>query len=131
MADIIVEALRQTPVEKQRVELVERKGTGHPDSSLTPTSTFGQFGAIEGDHEAVEHRQVVATDWRYRLRADDEQRRAAEASQAVFTARGRQADSLAVAFDSLQRRSKRRTSEVSQDFGSLRTCAAGADVTVF
>lgn len=32
MADIIVEALRQTPVEEQRVELVERKGTGHPDS---------------------------------------------------------------------------------------------------
>jgi S-adenosylmethionine synthetase len=32
MPNIIVEELRQTPVEQQRVELVERKGTGHPDS---------------------------------------------------------------------------------------------------
>jgi len=32
MSDIILEELKQTPVEQQRVELVERKGTGHPDS---------------------------------------------------------------------------------------------------
>jgi len=32
MLEIIVEALNQTPVEQQRVELVERKGIGHPDS---------------------------------------------------------------------------------------------------
>lgn len=32
MSNIIVEALNQTPVEQQRVELVERKGVGHPDS---------------------------------------------------------------------------------------------------
>lgn len=32
MSNIIIEELRQTAVEQQRVELVERKGTGHPDS---------------------------------------------------------------------------------------------------
>lgn len=32
MPNITIEELKQTPVEKQRVELVERKGTGHPDS---------------------------------------------------------------------------------------------------
>ncbi|HEY5573737.1 MAG TPA: methionine adenosyltransferase [Anaerolineales bacterium] len=32
MSPIIIEELNHTPVEKQRVELVERKGTGHPDS---------------------------------------------------------------------------------------------------
>ncbi len=32
MPDITIEELKQTPVEQQRVELVERKGTGHPDS---------------------------------------------------------------------------------------------------
>lgn len=32
MSHIIIEALRQAPVDRQRVELVERKGTGHPDS---------------------------------------------------------------------------------------------------
>lgn len=32
MANIILEELRQAPVAEQRVELVERKGTGHPDS---------------------------------------------------------------------------------------------------
>ncbi len=32
MSEIIVEELKQTPVEQQRLELVERKGTGHPDS---------------------------------------------------------------------------------------------------
>jgi S-adenosylmethionine synthetase len=32
MSNIIVEELRQTPVEQQRVELIERKGVGHPDS---------------------------------------------------------------------------------------------------
>jgi len=32
MSNIILEELKQTPVEQQRVELVERKGTGHPDS---------------------------------------------------------------------------------------------------
>jgi S-adenosylmethionine synthetase len=32
MSNIIVEELKQTPMEQQRVELVERKGTGHPDS---------------------------------------------------------------------------------------------------
>ena len=32
MSNIIIEELKQTPVEQQRVELVERKGTGHPDS---------------------------------------------------------------------------------------------------
>lgn len=30
--NILLEALTQTPVEKQRIELVERKGKGHPDS---------------------------------------------------------------------------------------------------
>jgi S-adenosylmethionine synthetase len=30
--NIMVETVTQTPVEKQRVELVERKGVGHPDS---------------------------------------------------------------------------------------------------
>src|SRR3972149_9104319 len=30
--NILVEALQHTSVEGQRVELVERKGTGHPDS---------------------------------------------------------------------------------------------------
>jgi len=32
MSNITLEELKQTPVEQQRVELVERKGTGHPDS---------------------------------------------------------------------------------------------------
>jgi S-adenosylmethionine synthetase len=32
MSAIILETLNQTPVEQQRVELVERKGVGHPDS---------------------------------------------------------------------------------------------------
>ncbi len=32
MSNITIEELKQTPVEQQRVELVERKGTGHPDS---------------------------------------------------------------------------------------------------
>jgi S-adenosylmethionine synthetase len=32
MPNIILEELKQTPVEQQQVELVERKGTGHPDS---------------------------------------------------------------------------------------------------
>jgi S-adenosylmethionine synthetase len=32
MSNIIIEELKQTPVAQQRVELVERKGTGHPDS---------------------------------------------------------------------------------------------------
>jgi len=31
MRNIIVEDLKQTPLEKQRIEIVERKGTGHPD----------------------------------------------------------------------------------------------------
>jgi S-adenosylmethionine synthetase len=31
MRNIIVEDLKQTPLEKQRVEIVERKGIGHPD----------------------------------------------------------------------------------------------------
>jgi S-adenosylmethionine synthetase len=30
--NIRVEPLRQTPLEKQEIELVERKGIGHPDS---------------------------------------------------------------------------------------------------
>ena len=32
MRNILIEALKATPVEEQQVELVERKGTGHPDS---------------------------------------------------------------------------------------------------
>lgn len=32
MSEITIENLNQTPCEKQRVELVERKGLGHPDS---------------------------------------------------------------------------------------------------
>jgi S-adenosylmethionine synthetase len=32
MSNIIVQELKQTPTDQQRVELVERKGTGHPDS---------------------------------------------------------------------------------------------------
>ena len=32
MSHIIVEELKQTPLEQQRLELVERKGSGHPDS---------------------------------------------------------------------------------------------------
>jgi S-adenosylmethionine synthetase len=32
MSNFIIEELKQTPVAQQRVELVERKGTGHPDS---------------------------------------------------------------------------------------------------
>lgn len=32
MGDIFVEQLTQTPVEEQDIELVERKGSGHPDS---------------------------------------------------------------------------------------------------
>ena len=32
MSNIIIEQLMQTPLEAQRVELVERKGVGHPDS---------------------------------------------------------------------------------------------------
>ena len=32
MSNIIVEGLKQIPMAQQRVELVERKGTGHPDS---------------------------------------------------------------------------------------------------
>jgi S-adenosylmethionine synthetase len=31
MRNIIVETLKQTPLEKQRIEIVERKGLGHPD----------------------------------------------------------------------------------------------------
>jgi len=32
MPNIIIEELKQKPVDRQRIELVERKGTGHPDS---------------------------------------------------------------------------------------------------
>ena len=32
MRNIIVEPLNQTPIEDQKVEIVERKGIGHPDS---------------------------------------------------------------------------------------------------
>ena len=32
--NIRVEALDQTPIEQQRIELVERKGIGHPDSLM-------------------------------------------------------------------------------------------------
>jgi len=32
MRNIIIETLQQTPIEKQQIELVERKGIGHPDS---------------------------------------------------------------------------------------------------
>jgi len=32
MINILIEELKNTPVEKQQVELVERKGVGHPDS---------------------------------------------------------------------------------------------------
>jgi S-adenosylmethionine synthetase len=32
MSQLVIEALQQIPVDRQRVELVERKGTGHPDS---------------------------------------------------------------------------------------------------
>lgn len=32
MNNILLEELRQTPIEQQRIELVERKGKGHPDS---------------------------------------------------------------------------------------------------
>jgi S-adenosylmethionine synthetase len=32
MPEIIIEALNRIPVEQQRVELVERKGIGHPDT---------------------------------------------------------------------------------------------------
>jgi S-adenosylmethionine synthetase len=32
MSNITIEELKQTPVGEQRVELVERKGVGHPDS---------------------------------------------------------------------------------------------------
>jgi len=31
MRNIIVEGLKQTPLENQRLEIVERKGLGHPD----------------------------------------------------------------------------------------------------
>jgi S-adenosylmethionine synthetase len=31
MRNILVEGLKQTPLEKQRIEIVERKGLGHPD----------------------------------------------------------------------------------------------------
>ncbi|MCS7096072.1 MAG: methionine adenosyltransferase [Candidatus Bathyarchaeota archaeon] len=31
MRNIVVESLRQTPIEKQKLEIVERKGLGHPD----------------------------------------------------------------------------------------------------
>jgi S-adenosylmethionine synthetase len=32
MRNIIIEKLKQPPLEKQWIELVERKGAGHPDS---------------------------------------------------------------------------------------------------
>jgi len=32
MRNIIIESLQGVPVEEQQVELVERKGVGHPDS---------------------------------------------------------------------------------------------------
>ena len=32
--NIRVENLEQTPIEQQRIELVERKGIGHPDSLM-------------------------------------------------------------------------------------------------
>jgi len=32
MRNIVIETLHQTPIEKQQIELVERKGIGHPDS---------------------------------------------------------------------------------------------------
>jgi S-adenosylmethionine synthetase len=32
MTHLVIETLKQIPVDQQRVELVERKGTGHPDS---------------------------------------------------------------------------------------------------
>ena len=32
MSVVIIEKLKQIPLEQQRMELVERKGAGHPDS---------------------------------------------------------------------------------------------------
>jgi S-adenosylmethionine synthetase len=32
VSNVLIDELKQTPVEAQRIELVERKGTGHPDS---------------------------------------------------------------------------------------------------
>jgi S-adenosylmethionine synthetase len=37
MRNITIEELRATPVTEQRVELVERKGVGHPTRSATPS----------------------------------------------------------------------------------------------
>ena len=49
MRNITVESLNATPVEKQAVELVERKGTGHPDTicdsimEATSVALCGQY----------------------------------------------------------------------------------------
>ena len=32
MGSILIDELRQTPIEEQRLEIVERKGIGHPDT---------------------------------------------------------------------------------------------------
>lgn len=39
MPNIIIEELQQIPIEQQRIELVERKGIGHPDSMCDFTKT--------------------------------------------------------------------------------------------
>ena len=40
MRNIVVEDLKQTPLEKQRIEIVERKGLGHPDYICVPPDTL-------------------------------------------------------------------------------------------
>ncbi|MDH5419956.1 MAG: S-adenosylmethionine synthetase, partial [Candidatus Bathyarchaeota archaeon] len=32
MRNMLINGLKQTPIEKQKLEIVERKGLGHPDS---------------------------------------------------------------------------------------------------
>ena len=46
--NIQIEALAQIPLEKQRIEVVERKCIGHPDSIADGVAEVYQQGTLQG-----------------------------------------------------------------------------------
>ena len=51
--NIKVEELLQTPIEKQQIELVERKGIGHPDSISDGLAEAVSRALCQGIHQQM------------------------------------------------------------------------------
>ena len=51
--NIKVEELLQTPIEKQQIELVERKGIGHPDSISDGLAEAVSRASMQGIHQQM------------------------------------------------------------------------------